>query len=94
MIVKYYSIKDVLAEEFGPLFVAKNDAVASRMYKNVALQERVNPNDYELWCVLLLDTDNGIVMENMPCEVQIDLVVKDCIDGPEIIDVVGVAKNE
>lgn len=94
MIVKYYSIKDVLAEEFGPLFVAKNDAVAARMYKNVALQERVNPNDYELWLVLVLDTDNGIVVENMPCEVNIEISVKNCIDGPEIVDVVGVNKNE
>lgn len=94
MRVKYYSIFDVLAEEFGPLFVAKNDAVAARMYKNLALQERVNPSDYSLRFVLELDTENGFVFYNRPREVDIEISVKDCIDGPEIVDVVGVNKNE
>lgn len=54
MNLKMYSIKDLIADEFGPIQLLKNDAVATRMFKNIMLQEaknNINPEDFRLYCV-------------------------------------------
>lgn len=42
-----YSIYDKVADDFGPVFEAVNDAVAMRQY-NIVCQKVDYPNDYEL----------------------------------------------
>lgn len=55
--VYYYSIFDVVADEYGPLFGSKNDEVAKRQFKNLVAAERIaDPKDYELWYVGTFDT--------------------------------------
>lgn len=45
---KLYSVKDNLAEEYGPIFTAKTDAVAKRNYANMIISNKVNSNEYQL----------------------------------------------
>lgn len=60
MTVNYYSIVDQVADEFGPLFGAKNDDVAVRQFKQLLASERVtNPADYELWIIGKFDAEEG-----------------------------------
>jgi len=47
MIVNLYVIKDKVADELGPIFEAKNDAVAARNYRSV-LKKAAFPTDYIL----------------------------------------------
>lgn len=64
MTYKLYSIYDKDAEEFGPLFNAKNDVVATRyvedMIKNVK-----NVDSYAVYCMGVYDTENGIKDTNV-----------------------------
>lgn len=57
--IELYSIKDCVADEFGPLFQAKNLAVAIRQYKQL-LSKAVDARDYELWRVGYLYNDMHI----------------------------------
>lgn len=50
MEMKIYTVFDKAAEEAGPLFVAVNDAVASRQYRQL-LKDTPEPSEYELYCV-------------------------------------------
>ena len=46
----YYSVKDVVADEFGDLVYAKNDAVASRLFANIVKSHsEISPDDLELY---------------------------------------------
>ena len=47
MITNIYTIRDKVAEEVGPLFQAKNDAVAIRQFKQL-IKDSENPEEYEL----------------------------------------------
>lgn len=60
MKVFYYSIKDEDAKEFGPMFQAKNDALAVRATKQVLkdVPEDVKPS-YHLFCLFEFDTEIG-----------------------------------
>lgn len=82
-----YSVKDELAEEFAPLFYAKNDAVAKRMYLEMCKQSRLDPSDFTLYHVLDLDESVGLVTWNSPYVVDIEIPVKQCIDGKEVVNV-------
>lgn len=58
------SIYDKIAEEFGPLGVVSNTAVASRNFKSSMLKLVENPlirADYELYCLGEFDLTRGIV---------------------------------
>lgn len=43
-----YVVHDRLAEESGPVFTAKNDDVARRMYQQLIANEKVSPEEYVL----------------------------------------------
>jgi hypothetical protein len=60
-----YVIYDVLAEECGPIFEAKNDAVAARQYRNVMASRKAGDQaEYQLHCVGDIDE---LQMAITPC---------------------------
>lgn len=53
-----YVSYDLIALEAGPIFLAKNDAVALRMYNQLLERETsVTADEYELRCVGVFDTE-------------------------------------
>lgn len=58
MKIYVYSIYDIKAEEYGPLFLAKNNDVAIRMIKNT-IKDFIYPQDYDLYCVGNFDSESG-----------------------------------
>ncbi len=64
MIYNLYAIYDKDAEEFGPLFNAKNDVIASR-YVEEMIKEVKNVDPYALYCMGEYDTENGIKDTNV-----------------------------
>lgn len=77
-----YTIYDKVAEECGPLFQAKSDAVACRSARNL-LADVVNADDYSLLRVGYIDKNTGkITVEVAPFEVDIyDLKIE--LSNPE-----------
>lgn len=60
MVRNYYSVKDVVADEFGELVFAKNDAVASRLFANIIKSHsELSPEDLDLYCVGGFDDETG-----------------------------------
>ena len=59
MTYKLYSIYDKDAKEYGPLFNAKNDIVASR-YVEEMIKEVNHIDSYALYCMGEYDTEYGI----------------------------------
>lgn len=59
MVYKLYSIYDKDAKEYGPLFNAKNDVVASR-YVEEMLKDVNHVDSYALYCMGDYDTEYGI----------------------------------
>lgn len=55
MVLLIYSIWDKVAEEAGPLFTAKSDAVAIRSYR-IALRES-EPSEHVLYCLGEFNTE-------------------------------------
>ena len=51
MKMNLYVIRDLVADECGPVFEANNDAVAVRNFKNLLQKDGVYPEDYELLLV-------------------------------------------
>ena len=56
-----YSVKDVVAEEFGPVFMAVNDGVALRSFGKL-IQEVPEPQEYELYSVGVFKPDSGRII--------------------------------
>lgn len=75
MTYKLYSIFDKDAEEFGPLFNAKNDVVASR-YVGEMIKEVKNFDSYALYCMGEFDTENGIKDTNVSFVCDCSEIVK------------------
>lgn len=74
--MKIYTIFDVKAQESGPLFILKNDSVATRMFKQTIEKEIVNglnPNDFELYCVGCYDNEKMEILSHNPQLVPIIL---------------------
>ena len=67
MITNIYTIRDKVAEEVGPLFQAKNDAVAIRQFKQL-IKDSENPEEYELLC---LGDFNDQTIELETCKVKV-----------------------
>lgn len=72
----FYSIKDVDAGEFGPIFAGKNDLVASRAYRKflepIAESER---DSFELYCICEFDSESGQM--SLPFDpYKVEVVVK------------------
>lgn len=61
MIVFLYTIQDIIAQENGPVFTAKNDAVAMRNY-NALLNDvpEIDKNNYKLYRVAEFNTESII----------------------------------
>lgn len=62
--MKLYSVKDIVADEFGPVFEAKNHAVANRAYRRLLLDNVANASDYELHCIADFDSEKGVIIVN------------------------------
>lgn len=60
MLYNIYVVNDKMAEEAGPPFVAVNDNVALRHYRNLGIPELVK-NDYELLCIGTYDSKGMFV---------------------------------
>lgn len=56
----YYSVKDVVAGEYGDLVYAKNDAVASRLFSNIVKSHpEISPDDLELYHIGCFSDETG-----------------------------------
>lgn len=69
-----YSVYDVKAQRYGPLFEAGNDEVAGRQF--VHLMQSIQPifrPEYQLFCVGFFDFVTGELSQNQPPK-QIPLV--------------------
>lgn len=64
MIYNLYSIYDKDANEYGPLFNAKNALIASR-YVEQMLEEVKNVDPYALYRMGEYDTEKGIIDSNV-----------------------------
>lgn len=75
---KLYSIYDKDAQEYGPLFNAKNDIVASRYVEEI-LKDVNHADSYALYCMGEYDTENGITETNVS-------FVSDCSELVEFVE--------
>lgn len=58
MKVGIYTIKDLVADECGPVFSAKNDEVAGRNFRDLMKKENIgNSDEYRLFCVGYYDPE-------------------------------------
>lgn len=57
MVNGIYTIYDKVAQEAGPLFLAKNDAVALRMVNNSPEFKTMNLADFELYLIGTYDSE-------------------------------------
>lgn len=61
----YYSVRDIVADEFGDLVFAKNDAVASRLFANlVKSHPEIDSEDLDFYCIGAFDDNSG---DFIPC---------------------------
>lgn len=61
--MKLFSVFDRKAQEFGPLFEAKNEDVAIRQFKNMLSSERMlSPEDYDLYSFGEFDREKGHIL--------------------------------
>lgn len=71
--VKLYSIRDLVAGECGPIFTSKNDGVAIRQVCNM-MHDVVDVNDYALYCVGTFDTEEMVLVDKTPYEVDFHFI--------------------
>ena len=56
--MRLYTIYDQVAEEAGPIFEAKHDAIARRQFDLLLRQEAVvSPKDFSLYCLGYFDRE-------------------------------------
>ena len=72
MLYNLYSIYDKDAGEYGPLFNAKNDIVASRLVEEL-IKDVKHADSYALYCMGQYDTEEGIVSSSVE-------FISDCSD--------------
>ena len=73
--VKLYSIRDLVAGECGPIFTAKNDGVAIRQVC-MMMHDVVDLADYTLYCVGTFDTEDMVLVDRTPYEIDFHLLYK------------------
>lgn len=56
-----YSIKDIVAEEFGPIFTANNDDVAKRSFSFVLATASISQEELSLFRLASFDETSGDV---------------------------------
>ena len=75
-----YVVYDKIAQESGPVYTAKNDVVAQRMYQGLINDTGINPADYQLLHVAAYD--NGALSATLPSVI------------PDVYEVVLEVNNE
>lgn len=69
--INVYSIRDTVAERFGPLFEALNDAVAVRNFKAV-ISKTMYEGDFILYKLAEYDSEMGYIMPlNAPQMIEV-----------------------
>lgn len=58
-----YSVKDVLAGVFGPVFQTRNDNIAYRSYKDFIDKNSLDYHEYELYHICFWDDETGKVTD-------------------------------
>lgn len=53
-----YVVRDIVADQSGPVFEAVNDGVAARQYRAI-VKDAENPADYQLLCIGRVDRSTG-----------------------------------
>lgn len=65
-----YVIRDIVAEEFGPVYQCKNEAVAVRRYLQIIKESCVNPADYKLYRVGYITDETAELIPELYCVPQ------------------------
>ena len=82
MKVNIYTIYDKVACEAGPIFQAKNDAVALRCFMSLMKDTpNVFPSDYDVYCLGEFDTDTRSFV---PEDNYGKLVIKNLEDNSDV----------
>lgn len=73
-----YTVKDIVAQDAGPVFCAVNDGVAIRQFK-VLVKDSGAPDDYELYSLGAYDSET-LELQGLPgieaCKIDIPEEVK------------------
>jgi len=59
--MRIYVIRDLVADESGPLFESKNDAVARRGYRQALEKTRGGLGEFKLMCIGEYDHDKDLL---------------------------------
>lgn len=59
--MRIYSIRDTVAEEFGPVFTCKNDNVALRNFAQVIEKNNLKKDEFVCYCLGTVDYETGKV---------------------------------
>ena len=73
--LRLYSIRDLVAGESGPVFTAKNDGVAIRQVC-MMMHDVMDVDDYALYCVGTFDTEEMVLVDKTPHEVDFHFLYK------------------
>lgn len=77
MTAKLYTIRDRVAQESGPLYQAKNDAVAKRQFDLMLAKNGLNEKEYVLLRVGSFDSETTLLIASqLPEEVVITVDVE------------------
>jgi len=61
MVQKVYSVKDVLAEAFGPPVLARTDLAAQRSYLRMVTESKLDQKEYVLYHIGYFDDAMGLI---------------------------------
>jgi len=59
--MRLYVIRDLVAEESGPIFEAKNDQVARRGFRQALERSRGGAGEFKLMCIAEYDHDKDLL---------------------------------
>lgn len=76
MIMNLYSVNDIVAGEFGPLWQAKNDQIAIRQYHTILKDVKDFREDYQLMRMGTYDTEHGTI-DYCPVEINLEVQLSD-----------------
>ncbi|HEX2956326.1 MAG TPA: hypothetical protein VHO70_05825 [Chitinispirillaceae bacterium] len=87
-----YVIQDVIADEVGPLFEAKNDLVALRQYSQIVEKNNLKTNEFRLLMIGTVNRNNsqvelisGFRVVSLSADAESELIAKrmiqDMADG-------------
>lgn len=76
MISKIYSVRDVVADTFGPVLIARNHEVAKRQYLHAISDAKLSAADYVLYCLGQYNDETGDIEPCKPFEVKVAISAK------------------